>query len=113
MKYKWKPSKEQAKDFKDTMKKINQFCLENNIQQSLSSDSYYFIVNGIPYRISNHTVAASDKGCYDDIGNKIRESYHNNDPENMVYITASKTRIIEIYNDIVAGYKLNKRGYRI
>lgn len=44
---------------------------------------------------------------------KQRELYHQDGREdNTVYIHASKTRIIEIYNDIVAGYKLDGRGNR-
>lgn len=34
-------------------------------------------------------------------------------PDDTVYITASKTRIIDIYNDLAAGYELDKRGNRV
>ena len=45
-KYKWKPSKTKAKEFAKTMQEIDSFCQENGISQSLSSDSYYFTING-------------------------------------------------------------------
>ena len=72
------------------------------------------MLNGINYRVSNHTVETSNSKAYDDFGNKTRELYHPQGREdNTVYITAGKTRIIDIYNDLKAGYKLDKRGNRI
>lgn len=43
-----------------------------------------------------------------------RDLYHETKrKDNTVYIHAGKTRIIEIYNDLKAGYKLDGKGYRI
>lgn len=96
------------------MNEIDEFCKRNNIHQSLSSDSYYFNLNGKDYRVSNHTVNASNKGAYDSEGNKIRDEYHPDGEESdVVYITAGKTRLIDIYNDLKNGYKLDRRGNRI
>ena len=111
---KWKPSKTATREFAVTMDKIKAFCDENGIHYSKTCDSYYFRLNGINYRVSNHTVEASNYKAYDKYGNKVRELYHPNGREDdTIYITASKTRIIEIYNNLKAGYKLNKRGNRI
>ena len=110
---KWKPSKTACKEFAKTMDEIREFCINNNIHYSLSMDSYYFTLNSIPYRVSNHTVNSSDRGMYNPMTfEKVRESYHANDNPKTVYITASKTRLIEIYNDIKAGFSLDARGYR-
>ena len=107
---KWKLSKTAAREFARTMNDIDDFCRENGISASRSSDSYYFTINGVRYRVSNHTIAASNRGMYDSMtGEKIRESYHDPDAD-LVCITASKTRIVEIYNNLVAGKKLDKRG---
>lgn len=110
---KFKPSKTAAREFAAKMQEINKFCSDNGIAQSLSGDSYYFELNGKKYRVSNHTVEASNKAAYDDLtGEKKRELYHEGGREaNTVYIHASKTRIIEIYNDLKAGYELDGRGY--
>ena len=37
----WKPSKAEAKDFKETMLEIEVFCRENGIDKSLNGDSYF------------------------------------------------------------------------
>lgn len=110
---KWKPSKTAARQYADTMEQIKIFCNENGIDHSKTCDSYYFCVNGVNYRVSNHTVESSNYKAYDEFGNKVRELYHPNGREdNTVYITAGKTRIREIYNDLKAGYSLDKRGNR-
>lgn len=108
----WKPSKTKAREFASKMKEIEEFCMEHGISQSRSSDSYYFTVDGRQYRVSNHTIEASNRAVFDEItGEQKRELYHADDSDE-ICITASKTRIIEIYNDILAGYELDKRGYR-
>ena len=102
----WKPSKAQAKEFHETMEAINVFCNEHGISSSNSSDSYYFTVDGVNYRVSNHSVESSfahSGGMYHSDGRR----------DDTVYIHASKTRIVDIYNDLKAGYKLNGNGYRI
>lgn len=110
---KWKPSKSAVKEFAQTMDDIRDFCAYNGIKQSLNGDSYYFIINGQEYRVSNHSIEASNRAAYSDLG-QTRELYH---PEgrqaDVVYIHASKTRIKEIYNDLKAGYKLDGRGKRV
>ena len=110
----WKPSKTAKREFAEKMREIENFCAKNGIHSSLSNDSYYFTVDGINYRLSNHSVEASNRGAFDETtGEQKRELYHQDGREdNTVYIHASKTRIIEIYNDIVAGYKLDGRGNR-
>lgn len=108
---KWKPSKSQAQEFAKQMAEIDQFCIDNGIHQSRSSDSYYFEIDGQYYRVSNHTVARSNAGAFDEFGNKKRELYHPDGEEaDVIYITASKTRIMDIYNDLKAGKKLDRRG---
>ncbi len=110
---KWKPSKKAARDFAEKMNAIDIFCAENGIHASKTNDSYYFTVNGTKYRVSNHTIAASNAAAFDEFGNQKRELYHpSGQEENTICITASKTRIIEIYTDLKAGYQLNKRGFR-
>lgn len=113
MKFKYKPSKAKAKEFAEQMQKINEFCNENGIIQSLSSDSYYFTINGQSYRVSNHTIETSNKKAYNAFGEKVRDTYHESTRrDDTIYIHASKTRIIEIYNNLVAGFELDGRGNR-
>ena len=108
---KWKPSKTAKREFAQKMNEIDEFCKEHGIHQSSSSDSYYFTLNGKDYRVSNHSVEASNARASTDLGEKIREKYHpNGREEDVIYIHASKTRIKEIYNNLVAGYELDGRG---
>ena len=112
MSFRWKPSKTAKREFAHKMDEIDEFCNENGIQQSRSSDSYYFVVNGKSCRVSNHTTASSNRHAYNKItGEQVRPLYHVDD-EYDIEITAGKTRIIQIYNDLKAGYDLDKRGFR-
>lgn len=101
----WKPSRSKAREFARLMSEIEEYCDEHGISHSLSSDSYYFEIGGQEYRVSNHSVEAS----YRNSGGKWHMGGRDAD---VVYIHASKTRIIEIYEDLKAGYKLDGRGYR-
>lgn len=110
--YKWKPSKKKIKEFIKNMDNVEQFCIDNNITQC--RDSYYFTINNIEYRVSNHTMQTSNNKAYNCFGEQVREKYHSeNDFKTLVCITASKTRIIEIYNNLVNNIKLDKRGNAI
>lgn len=110
---KWQPSKKAAREFSDKMKKIEKFCNDHGINHSNNYDSYYFMIDGQSYRVSNHTVEKSNKAAYDFTGQQVRELYHPAGRENsVIYIHASKTRIIQIYNDLLDGYSLNGKGYR-
>lgn len=114
-KRKWKPSKSKIREFATKIDEINDFCNKNNITTSKSNDSYYFTLNGKNYRVSNHTIEKSNKSAFDtDTGFQKRELYHDTKrDDNTVYIHAGKTRIIEIYNDLKAGYELDGRGYKV
>lgn len=111
----YKPSKLKAIQFAMEMDFIREFCEKNNIQTSKNNDSYYFTLNGTNYRVSNHTIEASNKAAFDiDTGMYKRDLYHETErKDDTVYIHAGKTRIIDIYNDLKAGYKLNGKGYKI
>lgn len=111
--FKFKLSKAERVAFAEKMKEIELFCETNGIYRSQRGDSYYFNLNGKQYRVSNHTVAASNKGAFDEYGERFRPLYHpEGEKDDTVYITAGKTRIIEIYNDLKAGYELDRRGNR-
>lgn len=45
-------SKSKKREFAQKMNEIDEFCKNNNISKSKSSDSYYFSLNGKQYRIS-------------------------------------------------------------
>lgn len=108
---KWKPSKSKAREFAKQMDEINEFCFKNGINQSRNQDSYYFSLNGQYYRVSNHSIEASNAASYNWMGAKIRENYHDSERDDKtIYIHASKTRIIEIYTNLKNGYKLDGRG---
>lgn len=110
---KWAPSKQARKEFAQKMDEIDQFCIDNHISNSSTNDSYYFTLNDKHYRVSNHSVEASNKSAYNDLGMKVHEVYHpEGREENTIYIHAGKTRIIQIYNDLKAGYELDGRGNR-
>ena len=110
----WKPSQTSKREFAEKMAEIEKFCSENSIDKSRNGDSYYFTVDGQQYRVSNHSVESSNAHAYNWLGEQIREKYHEDGRrEDVTYIHASKTRIIEIYNDIKAGYKLDGRGKRV
>ena len=111
--FKYSASRKKKREFAQTMNEIDDFCSQNGISQSRSSDSYYFTLNGKNYRVSNHTIEASNAKAKNELGERVREPYHaeGRDPDT-IYITAGKTRIIQIYNDLKAGYELDKRGNR-
>lgn len=111
----YKPSKAKRIQFAKEIKKIEDFCTKNDIIASRNNDSYYFTLNDINYRVSNHTIEASNKAAFDiDTGMYKRDLYHETKrKDDTVYIHAGKTRIMDIYNDLKAGYKLNGKGYRI
>ena len=108
-------SRAKAKEYGEKMEEINDFCRDNGIDVSQRGDSYYFTLNGVKYRVSNHTIKSSDSGMFKKNHKgevvKVRESYHyEND---IINITAGKTRIEQVYNDLKAGYNLDKRGFRV
>lgn len=109
---KWKPSKKAAREFAETMREIDAFCAANGIDRSMSSDSYYFVINGQRYRVSNHSVEASNSAAFDCVtGEQRRELYHSDRREtDTVYIHAGKTRIIEIFTALKAGKTLDGHG---
>lgn len=119
MGYRYRPSRAKAREFAKKMDEVERFCDEHGISYSASMDSFYFAIKGEKYRVSNHTVAASNAGrfAYDPItGERVetRAKYHEDGEFDRAHeITAGKTRIIDIYNDLVAGYALDKRGRRI
>lgn len=107
----WKPSKAQKEAFKQTMNDVETFVEAHHIEHSAKYDSFYFTVNGKHYRVSNHSIEASNRAAYDELGNQKRELYHGWERDkDTVYIHASKTRLIQIYTDLEAGRKLNGRG---
>lgn len=111
---KWAPSKTAARQFAQEMDTIRTFCRENGIDMSTSGDSYYFAVNGQKYRVSNHSVEASNARARNDLGEKVREVYHEGGrKDDTIYIHAGKTRIIEIYTALQAGKKLDGRGNEV
>ena len=112
---KWKPSKTAAREYHNKMNEIDDFVRDNGIVQSYSGDSYYFEIGGQKYRVSNHSVEASDAGAYKidfTTGDKVqvRNKYHNGREDDVIYIHAGKTRIMDIYNNLKAGRKLDGRG---
>lgn len=109
----WRPSKTAKAEFARKMDEIDDFVAKNGIDQSSNGDSYYFDIDGRNYRVSNHSVEASNRGAYDQFGNQKRMLYHpGGRDEDTTYIHASKTRIMDIYNDLKAGWKLDGRGNR-
>ena len=109
----WKPSRTKAREFAEQMDEIADFCGKHGISQSTSGDSYYFSLNGKKFRVSNHSIEASNARAYTDEGEKVRPLYHEEERlTDTVYIHAGKTRIIEIYSDLLAGYELDGRGNR-
>lgn len=114
MKFKFKPSKTKAREFSRLMSEIDIFCREHRIIRSYNSSSYYFELNGKKYRVSNHSVEVSNARAINRYGEQVRELYHPDGRENdVIYIHASKTRIIEIYNNLELGIALDGRGYPI
>lgn len=106
----WKPSKTAAREFAQKMNEIEEFCDENGISYSLNMDSFYFNHNGKRYRVSNHTRAASNANAYDnETGEKKREQYHDLN-DDIIDIFAGKTRIIEVYNNVLSGKEIDGRG---
>lgn len=102
-------SRTAKREFAEKMDTVQSYCDNNSISYSSSMDSFYFSFNGLKYRISNHTIAKSNAGAFDEYGNQIREKYHNSDNE-MICIFAGKTRLIEIHQKIINGIKIDKRG---
>lgn len=99
--YKWRPSKTAIREFAEKMQEIDDFCCQNGIDCSISKDSYYFTINGQNYRVSNHSVEAS----------RANGGYHlEGRRADTIYIHASKTRIIDIYNNLKDGKKLDGKG---
>lgn len=112
--YRWHPSRTAAKAFAQKMDEIDDFCADNGIDASRGDNSYYFTLNGQKYRVSNHSVEASNRGAYDWKGDQRRPLYHPEGRENdVIYINAGKTRIMDIYNDLKSGYALDGNGNRV
>ena len=108
MSYKWEPSRASAREFANKMKEIDDYCAEHGITQSRSSDSYYFVHDGVEYRISNHAVERSVDG--------YGKKYHGDSDEyrqKVFCIHAGKTRLIDIHQLIIKGAKIDHRGNRI
>lgn len=109
---KWTPSKTAAREFAQRMREIEDFCVAHDISASTSNDSYYFKLNGRKYRVSNHTIEASNRRAFNSDGEQVREKYHADErDDDTIYIHASKTRIIEIYEKLQKGYELDGRGF--
>lgn len=107
MGYSWKLSKAKKQEFAKKMDEIWEYCCQNGISSSSNQDSYYFCVNGQKYRVSNHTIESSNRKAYNEYGQQIRSKYYNDQrADDVIYIHASKTRLIEIHKKLIEGKNL-------
>ncbi len=103
-------SKKAKAEYAQKMKEVETFVKENDIKQAQNGKSFYFELNGKKYRVSNHTVEASNAGAFNSEGQQVRELYHPEGREGETQIFASPTRLIEIYNAIKDGKQVDGRG---
>lgn len=110
--YKKTFSRKAKSEFAAKMEEIQNYCIKHGITYSRTMDSYYFSLNGKRFRISNHTMAKSNAGAYNELGEKIRDLYHDDAAaaKELICIHASKLRIKEIYEALLMGYTLDGRG---
>ena len=107
-------SRKAKKEYACKVEQIDAFCAEHGIDRSCSGDSCYFIINGQKYRVSNHSIEASNRHAVSFFGEVLREKYHpDKREEDVIYIHAGKTRSIDIYTDLADGRRLDGRGNRI
>lgn len=109
---KFKMSKTARCEYAAKMAEIEDFCKAHDIKRSFSGDSYYFYLNGQNYRVSNHTVAESNRAAFEEFtGEQLREVYHEGgERADTIYIKAGKLRICEIYNALAAGKEVDECG---
>ena len=84
-------SKRRKKEFANLMNEIDEFCELHHILQSKGSDAYFFSIGDTPYVVANRSRSV---------------------PEGTRFILASKTRIMQIYEDLCLGLQLDYRGYK-
>ena len=109
--YKKTFSKKAKSEFAAKMEEIQNYCIKHGITYSRTMDSYYFSLNGKHFRISNHTIAKSNAGAYNELGEQTRDLYHDAAAaKELICIHASKLRIKEIYEALLAGHHLDGRG---
>lgn len=109
--YRWRPSASARHEFAEKMAEIEAFCAKNNISKSHNCDSYYFFIDGKRYRVSNHSREASNEAAFDEFTREQKRGvYHDLNDKEEIQILAGKTRLIEIYNNIKAGAKIDSRG---
>lgn len=104
----YKPSRTAAREFAQRMSEIEYYCNEHGISFSQSMDSFYFRFNGKKYRVSNHSVEASNRNRR----NSGKEIFHDEGRDEYVNIFASKTRLIEVHKNVLSGAEIDGRGYR-
>lgn len=87
---------------------VRSFCKANGIRMS-GSGSYYFELYGQKYRVSDHTVEASNKAAYNKKGYQRRRLYHPNGREDdTIYILSND--IESVYLNLRNGNKVSSNG---
>ena len=114
--YTYRPSAAQKKEFHEKMLEIEAFCKKHGYFRKVTiTIAIISALKVSDIEWSNHSIEASNRAAFDEYtGEQLRELYH--DPEleeDVIDILAGKTRIIDIYNDLVAGYDLDYRGRRV
>ena len=101
-------------EFMPKIDEIDEFCSKNGILHYPWDDSYFFTVNGKKCRVRDYTKFFPIHNNYDFDGEKLPPDrlFYGKRGEYDVDIIAGRTRLIQIYNDLKAGYDLDRRGFR-
>lgn len=103
-------SKTKKREYAIKLEEVKDYCDKNHIYYNYKAKSFYFSVNGKDYRVSNHTVEASNKAAFDEFGYQWRELYHPKGRKDEIQIFASPVRLIEIHQNLLKGLDLDGRG---
>lgn len=90
----WTHSKAEKQIFAQTMDDIDRFCRENGIEHVENGGTYKFTIMNKKYVVSNIFVPKDLR------------------LKGTTYFFAGQTRLKQIYEDLVAGKKLDSRGFR-
>ncbi|MCQ2388055.1 MAG: hypothetical protein MJ066_06415, partial [Clostridia bacterium] len=70
-------SKTRKAEFANKMREVEEFLQGNpTIDASASRDSFYFEIDGVQYRVSNHTIEKSNRKAFNFLGEQVRDKYH-------------------------------------